>query len=121
MVSVPGGLTNLTPRLTSSEAKISHKDGQGPAISRISRFRWEAEPSLFREIKLLPGAVAYADAVMTFACDEIPMAESEYMRYVSLAKRSHTECLAAQKRTYNEFWHKTIPYIDVPNPAVKKL
>lgn len=120
MVSVPGGLSNLMARLTSSEANISHRRRTRPGDEPYQPLPWEAEPSLFREIKLLPGGVAYADAVMTFACDEIPAAESEYMRYVTLAKGDHTACLRAQKRAYNEFWHKTIPYIDVPNPAVKK-
>jgi hypothetical protein len=52
-----------------------------------------------------------------FVADEIPASRTEYDQYRAL---SPDDAFATHVRTYNRWWADNIPYIDVPEPAIKK-
>ncbi len=81
---------------------------------------WEKRPCLFAEITVGAGETYSGDAIIAFTSVEIPEAERDYIRFSALADASHAEALDTQKREYNEYWHLTVPYIDVPSVAMKK-
>ncbi len=95
------GLTVLYPRMTMTGCHVS-------------------EGSLVREITLGEGECEEVGVLFVMCADEIPEASADYSRFISVIKRSHADALSIQCKEYNEYWHKNIPYIDVPDPAVKK-
>jgi hypothetical protein len=52
-----------------------------------------------------------------FPAEEIPDSRTEYEAYRA---RSAGDAFATHVRTYNKWWADNIPYIDVPEPAIKK-
>jgi hypothetical protein len=52
-----------------------------------------------------------------FVADEIPASRTEYDQYRAF---SPNDAFATHVRAYNKWWADNIPYIDVPEPAIKK-
>ncbi|WP_033438609.1 discoidin domain-containing protein [Saccharothrix sp. NRRL B-16314] len=76
-----------------------------------------ASGALTRSVTLGAGQSATAKVVMGFVTDEIPESLTEYNAY-----RGHSPSVAfaTHVRDYNRWWADNIPYIDVPDPAIKK-
>ncbi|HUQ59362.1 discoidin domain-containing protein [Lentzea sp.] len=95
---VKNNLTTIRPRLS----------GDGFAA---------ASGALTRSVTLGAGQSTATKVVMGFVTDEIPESLTEYNAY-----RGHTPpvAFATHVRDYNRWWADNIPYIDVPDPAIKK-
>ncbi|MDI5975954.1 discoidin domain-containing protein [Amycolatopsis magusensis] len=95
---VKNNLTTIRPRLS----------GDGFAA---------ASGALTRSVTLGAGQSTTTKVVMGFVTDEIPESLTEYNAY-----RGHTPpvAFATHVRAYNRWWADHIPYIDVPDPAIKK-
>ncbi|WP_123746711.1 discoidin domain-containing protein [Saccharothrix texasensis] len=76
-----------------------------------------ASGALTRSVTLGAGQSATTKVVMGFVTDEIPESLTEYNAY-----RGHSPSVAfaTHVRDYNRWWADNIPYIDVPDPAIKK-
>ncbi len=109
-------LTSLVARMCAFGAcRPSHRRHGGEEAEP-----WRKHPCLYREITLGVGEKAVGDAIIAFTSDEIPAAERDYLRFAALADASHSDALYTQQKEYNEYWHRTVPYIDVPSAAMKK-
>ncbi|WP_406311502.1 discoidin domain-containing protein [Streptosporangium sp. NBC_01639] len=97
-VNAYNNLTTLYPRLT----------GDGFAVS---------SGGLNRSITIAAGATVTAKVVMGFVANEIPESLTEYNAY---AGYSNATAFATHVRAYNLWWAQNVPYIDVPEPAIKK-
>jgi hypothetical protein len=97
-VTVKNGLTTIFPRLS----------GDGFAA---------ASGALTRSITLAAGATTTVKVQMGFIANEIPESLSDYNAYKAL---NPDNAFAIQVRAYNLWWAQNIPYIDVPEPAIKK-
>lgn len=95
---VKNGLTSLTTRLT----------GDGFTVSSAG---------LNRSVTIAAGATVTAKVVMGFIANEIPESSTEYSAY---AGYSNSTAFATHVRAYNKWWADYVPYIDVPEPAIKK-
>ncbi|MFJ7996195.1 discoidin domain-containing protein [Streptomyces sp. NPDC096310] len=73
--------------------------------------------ALGRSVTIAAGATATAKVVMGFVTDEIPASLTEYNAY---AGYSNATAFATHVRAYNLWWARNVPYIDVPEPAIKK-
>ncbi len=76
-----------------------------------------ANGGLDRSVTLAAGQSTTTKVVMGFVTDEIPESLTEYNAY-----RGHSPSVAfaTHVRDYNRWWADNIPYIDVPDPAIKK-
>jgi hypothetical protein len=72
---------------------------------------------LNRSVTIAAGATVTAKVVMGFVTDEIPESLTEYNAY---AGYSPATAFATHVRAYNLWWAQNVPYIDVPEPAIKK-
>ncbi|GAA5066012.1 hypothetical protein HNP84_001225 [Thermocatellispora tengchongensis] len=97
-VNAYNNLTTLYPRLT----------GDGFTA---------ANGGLNRSVTVAPGATVTAKVVMGFVTTEIPESLTEYQAY---AGYSAATAFATHVRAYNLWWAQNVPYIDVPEPAIKK-
>ncbi|MFJ9009152.1 discoidin domain-containing protein [Streptomyces canus] len=97
-VNAYNNLTTIRPRLTGDGFSVS---GGG----------------LDRSVTVAAGATVTAKVVMGFVTDEIPESLSEYQAY---AGYSNATAFATHVRAYNLWWAQNVPYIDVPEPAIKK-
>lgn len=97
-VNVKNNLTTVYPRLTGDGFTAS---GGG----------------LNRSVTVAPGATVTAKVVMGLVTTEIPESSTEYTAY---AGYSNATAFATHVRAYNLWWAQNIPYIDVPEPAIKK-
>lgn len=97
----PGDLTVITARMTASGAHRPHRD----------------ETELSTHFPIGAGAQVNGYALISFTTEEIPGSTADYLRFASLAK-TFEDALLTQKREYNEYWHKTVPYIDTPSSSV---
>lgn len=97
-VSVKNALTTIYPRLS----------GDGFAA---------ASGALTRSVTIAAGATTTVKVQLGFIANEIPESLSEYNAFKALNPDS---AFAQQVRTYNLWWAQNIPYIDVPEPAIKK-
>lgn len=95
---VKNNLTTIRPRLS----------GDGFAA---------AGGALTRSVTLGAGQSTTAKVVMGFVTDEIPESLTEYNAYRGY---SPPVAFATHVRDYNRWWADNIPYIDVPDPAIKK-
>ncbi len=111
-------LTTITARLSASGTPRPR--GHRPPRDGEVLPAWKRKPSLYREIKIPAGGVAKGDAIIAFVTDEIPKSADDFLRFAALADESHEAALATQRREYNEYWHRYIPYIDVPSAPMKK-
>ncbi|MFK3979177.1 MGH1-like glycoside hydrolase domain-containing protein [Micromonospora sp. NPDC050397] len=95
---VKNNLTTIYPRLA----------GDGFTVS---------SGGLNRSVTLAAGQSVSTKVVMGFVTNEIPESLTEYNTY-----RGYTPAtaFATHVRDYNRWWAENIPYIDVPDPAIKK-
>ncbi|SDH01885.1 discoidin domain-containing protein [Nonomuraea jiangxiensis] len=97
-VNAFNNLTTLYPRLT----------GDGFTVS---------SGGLNRSVTIAAGATVTVKVVMGFVTNEIPASRTEYDAY---AGYSAATAFATHVRAYNRWWAENVPYIDVPEPAIKK-
>ncbi|MDR8408450.1 discoidin domain-containing protein [Nonomuraea sp. 3-1Str] len=97
-VNAKNNLTTIYPRLT----------GDGFTVS---------SGGLNRSVTVAAGATVTAKLVMGFVTNEIPESRTEYDAY---AGYSNATAFATHVRAYNRWWAQNVPYIDVPEPAIKK-
>jgi hypothetical protein len=97
-VNAYNNLTTTRPRLTAD----------GFAVS---------SGGLNRSVTIGAGATVTAKVVMGFVTDEIPASLTEYNAY---AGYSNATAFATHVRAYNLWWAQNVPYIDVPEAAIKK-
>lgn len=110
-------LTTITPRLSASGTSRPHHHHRRESEELMP---WQKHPALIRELTVPGGGSVDGDALIAFTTDEIPGAAKDFLRFAALADASHEEALRVQRREYNEYWHKYIPYIDVPSVGIKK-
>ncbi|MCG5213550.1 discoidin domain-containing protein [Streptosporangium sp. KLBMP 9127] len=97
-VNAYNNLTTIYPRLT----------GDGFTVS---------SGGLNRSVTVAAGATVTAKVVMGFVTNEIPQSLTDYNAY---AGYSNATAFATHVRAYNLWWAQNVPYIDVPEPAIKK-
>ncbi|GIE54520.1 hypothetical protein Ani05nite_80540 [Amorphoplanes nipponensis] len=95
---VKNGLTTLTTRLA----------GDGFTASG---------GALTRSVTLGAGQSVQTKVVMGFLADEIPASATDYTAYRDATPDA---AFATHVRAYNKWWADNVPYIDVPEPAIKK-
>lgn len=95
---VKNNLTTIYPRLA----------GDGFTVS---------SGGLNRSVTLAAGQSVTTKVVMGFVTNEIPESLTEYNTYRGYAPAT---AFATHVRDYNRWWAENIPYIDVPDPAIKK-
>ncbi|HCT79041.1 MAG TPA: hypothetical protein DGT23_21265 [Micromonosporaceae bacterium] len=72
---------------------------------------------LNRSVTIGAGQTMTAKMVMGFIANEIPASLTEYNAYKGY---SNSTAFTTHVRAYNLWWAQNIPYIDVPEPAIKK-
>ncbi|MGW6906261.1 discoidin domain-containing protein [Streptomyces sp. NPDC054940] len=122
------GSTTLQLRATSPYATSgtgSELTGQVGAYNNLTTLRprltgdgfTAANGGLDRSVTIAAGATVTVKVVMGFVTDEIPESLTEYNAY---AGYSPATAFATHVRAYNLWWARNVPYIDVPEPAIKK-
>ncbi|GAB7039574.1 MULTISPECIES: discoidin domain-containing protein [Catenuloplanes] len=96
--AVRNNLTTLYPRLSADGFTVS---GGG----------------LNRGVTVAAGATVTTKVVMGFVTTEIPESSTEYQAYRGYAPEV---AFGTHVRAYNRWWAQNIPYLDVPEPAIKK-
>jgi hypothetical protein len=96
--AVKNNLTTIFPRLS----------GDGFAA---------AGGALTRSVTLAAGASTTVKVQMGFIANEIPESTTEYNTYKAYTPAT---AFATHVRDYNRWWAVNIPYLDVPEPAIKK-
>ncbi|NLT56179.1 MAG: hypothetical protein GXX79_16820, partial [Actinomycetales bacterium] len=96
--AVKNNLTTIRPRLS----------GDGFTV---------ANGALTRSVTLAAGQSVTTKVQLGFITDEIPESLTEYATYRDLAPDT---AFATHVRAYNRWWAENLPYIDVPEPAIKK-
>jgi hypothetical protein len=76
-----------------------------------------ASGGLERSVSVSPGQTVTVKLQMGFTTTEIPESLSEYNDYRGM---SPSAAFSTHVREYNEWWADNVPYIDVPEPAIKK-
>ncbi len=99
------GSTGVKNNLTTLTTKLS---GDGFAVS---------SGGLNRSVTVAAGATVTAKVVMGFIAGEIPASSTEYEAYKGY---SNATAFATHVRAYNLWWAQNLPYIDVPEAAIKK-
>ncbi|MBE1591559.1 hypothetical protein ACFPOI_13540 [Nonomuraea angiospora] len=97
-VNAYNNLTTIYPRLT----------GDGFTVS---------SGGLNRSVTIAPGATTTVKVVMGFVTNEIPASRTDYDAYAGYTPAT---AFATHVRAYNKWWADNIPYIDVPEPGIKK-
>jgi hypothetical protein len=97
-VNAYNNLTTLFPRLS----------GDGFTVS---------SGGLNRSVTVAAGATVTAKVVMGFVTNELPDSLTEYNSYRGM---SNTTAFQTHVRDYNRWWAENVPYIDVPELAIKK-
>ncbi|MEV7228017.1 discoidin domain-containing protein [Polymorphospora sp. NPDC051019] len=95
---VKNNLTTIRPRLSGDGFTVS---GGG----------------LNRSVTVGAGQTVTTKVVMGFVTDEIPQSLTEYNAYRGYTPDS---AFATHVRDYNRWWAENVPYIDVPDAAIKK-
>ncbi|MGW6929197.1 discoidin domain-containing protein [Lentzea sp. NPDC054927] len=72
---------------------------------------------LDRSITVGAGQTVTTKVAMGFLTTEIPESSTEYQSYRGYSPET---AFATHVRAYNRWWADNIPYIDVPDPAIKK-
>ncbi len=97
-VNVKNNLTTLHPRLSA--------DGFTATSGGLNR-----------SITVAPGATVTTKVVLGFVANEIPESLTEYQTFRGYAPDA---AFATHVRAYHRWWAQNIPYLDVPEPAIKK-
>lgn len=95
---VKNGLTTLTTKLSGDGFTVS---GGG----------------LSRSVTVGAGQTVQTKVVMGFIAREIPESATDYATYRAATPDA---AFATHVRLYNKWWADNVPYIDVPEPAIKK-
>ncbi|MEJ3744277.1 discoidin domain-containing protein, partial [Actinomycetes bacterium KLBMP 9797] len=98
-VNAYNGLTTLFPRL-SGDSGFTVTSGE-----------------LNRSVTVGAGQTVTAKVVMGFVTNEIPESRTEYDAYRGY---DNATAFATHVRAYHRWWADNVPYIDVPEPAIKK-
>jgi len=72
---------------------------------------------LNKSVTVAAGATVTTKIVMGFIAAEIPESATDYS---SFAAATPSAAFATHVRAYNKWWADYVPYIDVPEPAIKK-
>ncbi|KXK61578.1 hypothetical protein AWW66_13005 [Micromonospora rosaria] len=96
--AVKNNLTTLYPRLS----------GDGFTVT---------SGGLNRSVTLAAGQRVTTKVQMGFVTEEIPESRTEYDTY---RQYDPATAFATHVRAYNRWWAENIPYVDVPDPAIKK-
>jgi hypothetical protein len=112
----PYATTASGSELTGQRAAYNSLTTLFPRLGGDSGFS-VASGGLNRSVTVGAGATVEAKVVMGFVVNEIPESLSEYNTY-----RGYTNAtaFATHVRAYNRWWADNVPYIDVPEPAIKK-
>ena len=73
--------------------------------------------ALTRSVTVGAGQTTTAKVQLGLITTEIPQSRTEYDAY---RDRTAAEAFATHVRDYNRWWADNVPYIDVPDPAIKK-
>jgi hypothetical protein len=73
--------------------------------------------ALNRSVSVAPGATVTVKVQLGFVANEIPASLSEYNAFRNAGAQ---DAFATHVRAYNLWWAQNLPYIDVPEPAIKK-
>jgi mannosylglycerate hydrolase MGH1-like protein len=96
--SVKNNLTTIYPRLSGDEFTAS-----GGALTR--------------NVTIAAGASVAVKVQLGFIANELPDSTTEYNAYRA---QTPDAAFATQVRAYNLWWAQNLPYLDVPEPAIKK-
>ena len=97
-VAVKNNLTTVYPRLSADGFTAG-----GGALSR--------------SVTVAAGATVTTKVVLGFVTTEIPQSLTEYTAYQGYSAQT---AFATHVRDYNRWWAQNVPYLDVPEPAIKK-
>ena len=97
-VNVKNNLTTLFPRLSADGFTVT-------------------SGGLNRSITVAAGATVTTKVVMGFVANELPDSLAEYNSYKGFAAST---AFSTHVREYNRWWAQNVPYLDVPEPAIKK-
>ncbi|MFG2045762.1 discoidin domain-containing protein [Dactylosporangium sp. NPDC048998] len=97
-VAAKNNLTTVYPRLSADGFTVS-------------------SGGLGRSVTLAAGASVTTKVVMGFVTNEIPDSLTEYNSYKGYTAQT---AFATHVRAYNLWWAQNVPYLDVPEPAIKK-
>ncbi|GAA2851270.1 hypothetical protein Acy02nite_34730 [Actinoplanes cyaneus] len=73
--------------------------------------------ALTRSVTVAAGATVTTKTQLGMVANEIPASLADYTAYRG---RSPADAFATHVRAYNKWWAENVPYIDVPDPAIKK-
>ena len=76
-----------------------------------------ANGALSRSVTVAAGQTVTVKVQLGFVANEIPASRTEYDAYRA---RSAADAFATHVRDYNRWWAENVPYIDVPDAAIKK-
>ncbi|WP_436535238.1 discoidin domain-containing protein [Actinoplanes sp. HUAS TT8] len=76
-----------------------------------------ASGALSRSVTVAAGATVTTKVQLGMVANEIPASLTDYNSYRAL---SAADAFATHVRAYNKWWADNVPYIDVPDPAIKK-
>jgi hypothetical protein len=76
-----------------------------------------ASGALTSSVTVAAGATATVKVQMGFVANEIPESLTDYNTYKALTPDN---AFATHVRAYNLWWAQNLPYLDVPEPAIKK-
>ncbi len=105
LTSVHGVLNSRGERLTTVFPRLSGQ-GLAPSGGRLTG-----------SVSVPSGQTVTVKVQLGFVAEEIPESRTEYDTYRGLSPQN---AFATHVRTYNRWWADNIPYIDVPEPAIKK-
>ncbi|SNY63925.1 discoidin domain-containing protein [Paractinoplanes atraurantiacus] len=73
--------------------------------------------TLTRSVTVAAGQTVTVKVQLGFVANEIPQSRTEYDAYRA---RTAADAFAVHVREYNKWWADNVPYIDVPDAAIKK-
>ncbi|GAA4710238.1 galactose-binding domain-containing protein [Phytohabitans rumicis] len=112
----PYATTASGTELTGSRASFNSLTTLLPRLGGDSGFA-VSSGGLNRSVTVAAGQTVEAKVVMGFAVNEIPESLSEYNTYRGF---TNATAFGTHVRAYNKWWADNVPYIDVPEAAIKK-
>ncbi|MET0420002.1 MAG: hypothetical protein ABW022_28650, partial [Actinoplanes sp.] len=114
-VTSPYAATVSGSELTGSRAV---KNGLTTVYPRLSGDSFTASGgALTRSVSVAAGTSTTVKVQLGFVATEIPASLSEYQAYRGYSAET---AFATHVRDYNRWWAQNLPYLDVPEPAIKK-
>ncbi|WP_238412229.1 Ig-like domain-containing protein [Saccharothrix deserti] len=97
---------------------VDAKNKLTTVFPRLSGDGFTAEGTdLVRSVSVAAGQSVRTKVVMGFLTDEIPASAADYRSYRAATPQ---DAFGTHVRAYNRWWADNVPYIDVPDPAIKK-